>query len=234
MVDIKTQKFCAWSGLVGIMIFFGGMVVAQMFPPPSPSLSMDEVVAVYQANANGIRLGFLLVMMSGMFVFPFVAVISVQLKRIEGGQTPILTYTQLAAGTAGILFFIIPAVPFLINAYRPDEMPEITYFMNDFSWIMLVLVWPPAFMQNLSIGFAILKDKRENPVFPRWLAFFNFWVAIGFVPACTLVYAKNGIFAWNGLLPFWIPATVFGMWFMVMLVMLLKSIKNQGLEAVSN
>jgi len=221
------ERLCAWSGVVGVTVFFTGLIIAQFFPPPSPSLGMEEVAALYSGNANGIRTGFLLIMISGMFIFPFVAVISIQLRRIEHGRAPVMAYTQLGAGAAGTMLFVIPALPFLIAAFRPDRSPEITYLLNDFAWIMLVLPFSPAFMQNVSIGLAILKDGSANPLFPRWLAYFNFWIAIGFVPACTLVFFKSGPFAWNGLFPFWIPATVFGAWFVVMMIMVLKAINRQ-------
>ena len=96
--------------------------------------------------------------------------------------------------------------------------------MNDFSWILLVLPFPPAFMQNVAIAIAIFKDKATKPLLPRWLAYFNLWVAVGFVPACTLVFFKQPPFSWEALFPFWIPATVFGAWFVVITVVLLKAI----------
>ena len=85
-------------------------------------------------------------------------------------------------------------------------------------------------MQNIAIGAAIVGDKSANPIFPRWVGFFNFWVAILFIPGALIPFFKSGPFAWNGLFSFWIPATVFGVWFIVMLTMLLKAIDRQAIE----
>ena len=184
---------------------------------------------MYQGNTTGIRTGMLLMMISSMFISPMVAVISQHLRRMEG-VSRLMTFTQLSSGSVGILFFNIPAVLFLITAFRPDRMPELTYLMNDASWIVTVMVWPPAFMQNLSIGVAILQDKSANPIFPRWLGFFQFWVCLLFVPGSFVPFFKTGPFAWNGLLSFWVAGIAFTLWYIVMLVMLLKAIKRQEQE----
>ena len=232
MLQTNTQKLCAWSGFVGVMLFFTAFIFAGFIPPPGPYLTQDQVVAMYQANATGIRTGMVFMMISGMFISPMVAVISVQLKRIEGA-TPLMTYTQLSSGSVGILFFVIPAVIFLITAYRLDRPPELTYLMNDFAWIITVMVWPPAFMQNVATGVAILKDKSANPIFPRWLGYFQFWVALLFVPGSLVPFFKSGPFAWNGLLSFWIPGIVFSLWYIVMPIMLTKAINRQAAEAAA-
>ena len=232
MLNSKSQKLCAWSGIVAVMLFFSALVCSGFMPVPSPSLTQAEVVAMYQQNAGAIRIGMVQLMISGMFMSPFVAVISLHLRRIEKGSL-LWTYTQLSSGTVGILLFIIPGVLFLVTAYRPDRSPELTYLMNDICWFLAIMPWPPAFMQNIAIGSAIISDKSPNPIFPRWVGFFNFWVAILFLPGTLIPFFKSGPFTWNGLFGFWLPAAVFGLWFMVMLPMLLKAIDRQAQEATA-
>lgn len=232
MRNFKSQKICAWSGIVGVALFFSALLCSQFLPVPSPSLSQDEVVTMYQQNASLIRIGMVQLMISGMFISPLIAVISLHLRRIENGS-PLWTYTQLSAGTVGILFFIIPAVLFLVTAYRPERSPELTFLMNDICWFFAIMPWPPAFMQNIAIGAAIVGDKSPMPIFPRWVGFFNFWVALLFIPGALIPFFKSGPFAWNGLFAFWIPATVFGAWFIVMLAMLLRAIDRQATEVTA-
>ena len=232
MLNTKTQKFCAWSGLVGVLLFFSAFGFARFIPPPGPWLTQEQVVAMYMDNTSGIRTGMVLMMISSMFISPFVAVISQHLRRMEGVNR-LMTYTQLSSGSVGILFFNIPAVLFLITAFRPDRSPELTYLMNDASWIVTVMVWPPAFMQNLSIGVAILQDKSAKPIFPRWLGFFQFWVCLLFIPGSFVPFFKSGPFAWNGLLSFWVAGIAFTLWFVVMLTMLLKAINREADEAAT-
>lgn len=219
-----------WSGAAAITCFTFGFIFAGFIPPPSPSRSVEEVVAYYQQHATGIRAGMVLMMISGMFVPPLVAIISVQMRRIPGAH-PLLVYAQLSAGTLGSVFFITGALVFVVAAFRPDRPADITYMLNDFAWIVTVLPWSPAFIQNVIIGVAILSDNRAQPVFPRWLAYFNFWVAIGFIPGGLLAFFKVGPFAWNGAFVFWLAGSVFILWFTVMTVMLLRAIRQQETES---
>jgi hypothetical protein len=81
---------------------------------------------------------------------------------------------------------------------------------------------PPALLQLAAIGFAILGDTSPKPVFPRWIAYLNFWVAILFQPGALVPLFKHGPFAWDGLLAFWMPLGVLGIWVVVMFVALLR------------
>lgn len=229
MNNYQVQRLFAWSAIAAITFFFAAILLSGFIPPPSPSLTQAEVAAHYQQHNTGILSGMVLMLISGMFFAPLVGVISAQLRRIPA-VSPALIYGQLSAGTAGITFFMVPAVLFLVTAYRPDRNPELTYLMNDLSWIMLVIPWPTFFMQNVIIGIAILADRQKRPVFPRWVSYFNFWVALAFLPGSLLPFFKQGVFAWSGLLVFWLAGSVFAIWFIVMAAMLLKAIRAQEID----
>ena len=229
MNPYTAQRLCAWSGIAAVALFFGALLLADFIPPLSPSLTPDEVVAHYREHHLGIIAGMVLMLISGMFYAPLTGVISAQLRRIPN-LTPALIYGQLSAGTAGIIFFIVPAILFMVTAYRIDRSPEFVYLMNDLSWIMLVIPWPTFFMQNLIIGIAALSDRGAQPVFPRWFAYFNFWVALGFVPGGLLPFFTKGLFAWSGLFVFWLAGSVFFVWFLVVTALLLKAITRQQQE----
>jgi len=81
--------------------------------------------------------------------------------------------------------------------------------LNDAAWLSFIGAFAPAMMQSLVIGIAVIGDHSERPVFPRWVAYFNFWAALLFIPAGSCS-SPRGPFAWNGIFPFWIPAAVFG------------------------
>ncbi len=227
-MNIRNQMLCAWSGIAAMALF--GLALwplASFIPPLAPTLTPAEVAAFYQQNATGVRMASVLILMAGGLNCSFVGVISAQMRRIEK-VNPALTYTQLVGGCVGSVIFIVPAMMFTITAFRPDRPPEITYLLNDMSWMWLIMPFGQAVIQNVAIGLAILDDKGAPPVFPRWLAFFNFWIALLFVPAAMLTFFKTGPFAWNGILAFWTPAMAFGAWFFVMFFMLRKAIMQQS------
>jgi len=84
-----------------------------------------------------------------------------------------------------------------------------------------------AIAQNLAIAFAILGDRSEQPIFPRWLAYLSIWVAVLFLPAGAVTFFKSGAFAWNGLLAFWIALAAAMVWLVAMIIVLLKTITAQ-------
>ena len=70
------QRICAYSGIVCVLLFFGGFVAAGFLPPLSPSMSAAQIAAHYQAHTAGIRLGAGLIFLSSGFYVWFTAVIS--------------------------------------------------------------------------------------------------------------------------------------------------------------
>jgi hypothetical protein len=223
------QRICAYSGIICVLLFFGGIVAADFLPPLSPSMSAAQVAAHYQAHTAGIRLGAGLIFLSSGFYVWFTAGISGQMRRIPGVD-PTVIYAQLAAGAFGCLAFLVPALLFAITAFRPDRSPDATLLLNDMSWIILVMPWIPFMAQYFAFAFAILSDPRPQPLFPRWLAYFNIWAELMFTPAIILPFFKSGPFAWNGLFVFWIPAVVFGSVFFVDTIWLLKAINSETEE----
>lgn len=228
MTRYQIERWCAWSGMIGVILFFCGFVFSHFVPPPSPSLTQEQVVLHYQTYANEIRGAMVIFIISGMFVVPMFGLISAQIKRMEG-VSPALCYAQLCAGATNAMFFFIPGLMFVVTAYRPERNPELTFLLNDMSWIFAVLPWPPAFIQNIVFAAAILTDKSAQPIFPRWLAYLNIWVSLAYIPSGLLPFFKSGPFAWNGILVFWLAGSVFIIWFVAMTAMLLKAIKRQEL-----
>jgi hypothetical protein len=168
-------------------------------------------------------------MVAGALTAPWVAAISTQLKRIEGERCP-LTWTQLGLGMLGVLLFIFPTMVMQAIAFRPNRDPQLMLLLDDVAWLPFIGVFACATVQGFAIGFAIFQDKHEK-VFPRWLGYFNIWVALLFVPASLIYFFKTGPFAWNGIFCFWLPLTAFGAWFFVMFPMLRKAILTEGKEA---
>jgi hypothetical protein len=230
-MNVKVQRLCVWCGPVLMGVFFVGVIVAHWFPPPSPNDSALQTALFYKEHATGIRFGALLIGLAGALLGPFVAVISAQLRRIEGPSSA-LAYLQLGMGALGTAFFTIPTFFWMAAAFYPDRDPEITQALHAAGWLPLVAAIFPAIVQNTAIAIATFTDKRPDPVFPRWVGYLNIWVAFLFLPSGLVLFFKTGPFAWNGIFTFWLAATVFTIWLVTMLVVLLRAIRQQEAEQV--
>lgn len=208
---------------MAVVLLIGMAVFARFVPPPSPLLTADQIGAIYAEKTTGIRVGMVIMASGASLLAPFIAMITVQMKRIEGARSP-LSYIQLALGALTVLEFIIPAFISLAATFRPERSPEITQALNDLCWLMFVGVVSTAILQNLAIAVAIFCDDSDHPVFPRWAAYFNLWAALLFTPGTVVVFFKTGPLAWNGVFTWWIPLSMFVGWIGVMTWLLLSAI----------
>lgn len=227
MLHAKTQRLCAWSGIVCVTLFFAAFLIAGFIPVPGPDMTQEAVAAMYRQNANRIRFGMSVMMISSAFFIPLAAVISEQMKRIPGRSIPLLANIQLVSGLFSAGTYFLPALFFIVTAFRPERSPELTYLMNDLSFIILVIPLTPFLAQNFAFGIAVFQDRSPQPIFPRWLAWLSIWECLSFLTALALPYFRSGPFAWNGIFVFYGPAALFVVWYFAMVAMLLKAINRQ-------
>jgi hypothetical protein len=97
-----------------------------------------------------------------------------------------LAYTNLAVGALFVLEFISSLIIWQSVTFRPRG-PEVLQAMNDTAWLLFVAITSTPMLQAVVIGAAISSDSRETPIFPRWAGYFNFWVAVLFVPGSITV-----------------------------------------------
>jgi hypothetical protein len=232
-VNTLSQRLCIWSGVLFVVFLLVGFAIAGFIPPPGPTRSSEEIVALFDRDSVRIRVGMCFVIMGAPLLFTFCAAISVHMKKIEGNFSP-LAYAQLTSGGVAAVFFIIPTMFFQALSFRPHAIdPGMVHLVFDFAWLTLLGTPSLAVVQGLVIALCILQDKSPDPVFPRWAGYFNIWVFLLFLPAMFTFFVKTGPFAWNALFVWWIPLTIFAIWFIVMTWLMLRATSNQQRQSAS-
>jgi hypothetical protein len=207
----------AWCGPIGIgLVLLGWMVLAGFLPPPSPDLSVDRVAEVWRDHTDLKRAGMILCVWGGTLYVPFTIAVGFALRKADGARAQTLATAQAALGTFGTVFFTLNFLLLAVVAFRPARPSDVTQVLHDVGFIMTFSPVAPFTLQYLIIGAAILQDRAPTPVFPRWVAYANFWIGLLLVPACLIPFFKTGPLAWNGVLSFWIPVFVFCAWFFIM------------------
>jgi len=231
-MNARNQRLCAWSGPLMLALFcIGFWGVARLIPPPVPGWSATDLAHYLAEHQTRIRIGLVISMLGVAPGFAFPVAILLQLRRIEGPSSP-LAYVQLVTGLLTPVLFILPMFAMAAAAYRPEtRSPEITQALNDLGWLMLVGFGGPAILQNIVIAMAVFGDRRGEPVFPRWVGYFNVWAALLFLPGLLVICFQGGPFAWNGVFAFWVPLTVFGAWYAVLTFALLRAVDQEEREA---
>jgi hypothetical protein len=224
--NIRAQLICAWCVVPFTLCFFVGLIAANFLIPVAPSKSAVEIAALYQEHTTAIRIGALLCFAGCVPFILWGGAIIAQARRIENGPAA-LAYTQVASLAIAVMIVLVPMIFFFVAAYRPERFPEITQTLNDLGWTMFVISFPPFMAWPIALAIGILGDKSENPVFPRWAAYFNIYVSLVYIPPALLIFFKTGVFAWNGLLSWYVPVADFFIWAVGMTVLTVRAIRRQ-------
>jgi hypothetical protein len=229
-MHVTIEKSAAWLGLamVGaflVMFWF----IAGVIPPIRPSDTAEQIAQIYVEKQWRIRIGLALMILFAWLFAPFFALLSRQVRRIEG-YWGVMSLTQILLSVTFPFGFSLCAIFAVTAAYRPERNPDVTQALNDIFWFIVVGLVGPLITQVIILAFAVFIDKRERPSFPRWFGYFNIWYAVLGVPGCAVYLFKTGPLAWNGMFAFWIPLTVFVIWMVVVTVMLVKAVDIEATE----
>jgi MFS family permease len=215
-MSTRTQLFFLWMGVAACTVYVIGFgVFAGFMPPPPPSLSIPQISDYYGEHRNAIRAGMIICMIGMVMIVPFSTIISWHIAKIENDRFPVYAIMQLIGATLTIVAFVIPTLIWIACSYRPDIAPETVRALHDFAWLAFVMLWPEYTLMMFCIAIAAFKDKRADPIWPRWYGYLTLWVGVSGIGGGLAVYFTHGPYAWDGLVGFWLPVAVFGIWLTV-------------------
>jgi hypothetical protein len=232
MTSARTQKAAVWAGLgTFVVVLIGVVLIARFIPPPDPSQTADQVAETYRTHQDRIRAGtFVMFLSAGMLNF-FVASISHQLKRIPGPVAAVMSQTQLIGGALGTFMFLWAPMIWIAATFRPNERSvETLATLHDLAFLAWLGNASWVIAQGIAIAVAIFSDRSQRPVYPRWVAYLNIWVVLLYLPTALDIFFTSGVFAWDGLIVFWVPTVVFGLWMIAMTIATARAIDDEHAE----
>jgi hypothetical protein len=226
-VNGTTQRLCVWSGAVMIVMWLGGFwLLADFLPPPSPNLTAEEIAQVYLGHTSSIRWGLIFTVIGCAFLGPFVVAISAHMRRMEGRNAP-MSQVQLILGAILVLEFCFPVIIMQSAAFRADRSPQTIQTLNDVAWLIFLALVSTAILQAASVGIAILRDHRAEPIMPRWMGYLSVFTSLSWVPGSFTVFFKTGPLAWDGVFVWWLPVGTFAVWLVAITRCMLVAIAKQ-------
>ena len=210
-VSLRHQLFGVWCGpIFSVLTVVGWLGIAHFWAPAPADLSAADMAEFFtRAHREGVLLG------SSIFLFAccFLVITSVQLglvlAKIEG-PAPLWSIVEVLGGT-GIAIVVILDCSFWISAaYRPAAHPDVVVAMNDAAWLGFLLGWPLLSLQMVATAIVALDDRRGT--FPRWVSKASIAGAIALVTAAGPAFTHSGLFAYHGLLGFYVPMLIWGAW----------------------
>lgn len=222
-----------WSLLLATIYGLALGFLLHMIGPPSATWSAQQVAQFYLENRISVRIGATIASWTSMFMLPLWAVIAAQIRRQETG-TPIWTIMAATGGSLMGLFLALPPLFFGVAAFTPTRAPEITATMHELGLLTLVTTDQVYIFNWVAVAVICLAPQcaRYSP-FPRWFGYFTAFTGIAFEVGAFAFNFRSGPFSWNGLVVFWMPLTLFGLWILVTSALLLKSLKAQRLDAAA-
>lgn len=215
------ERAAAWCGPLFLVLYVVAFVgIARFVPPPSPAMSADEVARLFAEHRFGIRVGMVLSLVFSTFLFPFFAIISVHIGRIERGR--LLAMVQFGGATLLVVYFQLCSMIWITATFREELGDEAVRMLSDFGWLTFVMVFPAYVFQLACVAIASFIDRSPAPVWPRWAGFLNLWIAFSGAGGGLAVFFKTGPFAWNGAVGFYLPVGAFVVWLFVMTHLMLR------------
>ncbi|KAI1453532.1 membrane protein [Annulohypoxylon moriforme] len=200
------QYACIYSSIPLGLCSLAGLLAPGFLPPPSPSLSAEEIVSHYRHHEKGVLASAALLVWSSFFYLAFTIAISNQLQHIPNVHYTIKTL-QLMAGLVSSITFLGMGLLLALAAYRLERNVEITQLLNDLFWLIFDMgAVPSYFAQYFAFGCSIMVDNNPKHPFPKAMGVSNIITAILFVPGSLAVHiVKTGPMAWDGAVSFWLP-----------------------------
>lgn len=226
-MDAQKKMLGVWSGIVFFILWGTGLAITGWIVPLTPSLDAQTVANLIQERSLPILLGVAVMTVTAVFYLPWTVLLSSLIKPIETPSS-ILSQTQLVAGVMAQITFFIPPFLWGVAAYRPFRGPEITQAFVDAGWLIFITGIGPFILQYVALAIAIFTDKSDSPAFPRWAGYLQVWISLSFLPAIMPFFMRTGPFAWNGIFVWWIPLTLFVVWFMAMITLTRKAVLKRA------
>jgi hypothetical protein len=131
------ERLGVWCGLVGCILAFAGILIAHLFPPPSPDETAEQVAHFYRTYTTEVRWGTIIAAYGSALLAPWFGVMVVRMRQFPGyGRA--MAYCQAGLAAVLILEFIYPLVMLQVVVFRPDRPAAETLTLSDFALIFFI------------------------------------------------------------------------------------------------
>jgi hypothetical protein len=230
LMSERSQRIVLWWAIAFGAIYGGAFVfLLHLVPFPSATWSPERIVAFYQEHHTSIRIGAVVAGLTSAFMLPLSAVVAVQMARVEKGR--IWSLLTISGGAMMSLFLVLPPLFFGVAAYTPDRAPDATVLMHELACLTLTTTDQYfIFMWVAVVVICLTPTTVKHSAFPRWFGYLTAWISLMFEAGAFAFLPRTGPLAWNGLLVFWSPLTLYTVWIAVQCPLLFKAIRAQAAD----
>lgn len=218
-----------WTTVIFYQLFFlVFFVITRTQPPPDPGWDTAGVVRWFDSHRDGLLTGFAVMFVVTGMTSASNAIIAYSMRRMS--VSPVFAYSYLIIySLSAIPGMLLLCVVLVVGALRPDRDPALIQWLYDFAFLSFSGTMGVFLIGSLLWMLAILIDK--NRVFPKWFGYLNLCNALTEVVVAPAWIFHRGVFAWNGLICWWINVAVFGVYTAAFIVLLRQMIQREDFGA---
>lgn len=226
--DPKRELWFVWYSTVAFyslytVVFF---ILSRTQPPGQPWLRPEQTVDWFAGRHSGLLFGFALIFVLGGFSATSIALITYSIRRMSVSRAYAYSYLILY-GIAAVPGFLFICIAMTVGEMRPERDPALQQWLYDFGFLSFSGTMGVFLVGSLIWMAAILLDT--NGVFPKWFGYLNLCNALTEVVIAPSWIFQRGVFAWNGVIAWWIDVVVFGIYTGVFISLLRNLIQRDDL-----
>jgi hypothetical protein len=211
--SIASQKigiFCTW--VFTLLTVIGWLGIAHFWMPAPADLGLEATKAWFtEEHRWGVLIGCSIFYVAAGLLTPGSIQFGIMLAKIEG-RWPLWSLTTAVCGIFISLIIFFNCCAWIVAAYRVEFGADVIQAWYDWSWFAFLLGWIYLSIEMLATAIVELQDRRETPMVPRWFTWFTIAGAVAILTAAGPAFFKHGPFAYHGLLAFYMPVAVWGIY----------------------
>jgi hypothetical protein len=229
--DVKVQRRCALSGLLGMLIAGVSQIAVLpwgqqgwVFNQPSMGAAPAQIARFYAQNKTGVNVGTVGFELAWVILIFWTVQYSLMLWRLDDG----VGHRVLSAGV-GFCAMTIPFLMMVVTAFwtvaayhAGSGDPQITRAMSDLGYIGSFIWFWTAVVTMAGGGWLMLKFHRGPDAFPTWIGRLGIVGGCTQAPAICVHFFHTGIWSLNGLLGWYVPLGGWFIWMLAVCPMMLK------------
>lgn len=230
--NICTQKFGLWSSWIfAILTVVGWLGIAHFYVPAPADLGLEATKVWFtETYRTGILVGCSIFYIACCFLVISSVQFGFMLAKIEG-KRPLWSIVTVVSGVFISLIIFTNSCAWMVAAYRPEFGADVIQSWSDWAWFAFLLGWAYLALEMIATALVDLADKRDKPMVPRWFSWATIAGAFGLIGAGGIVFFKSGPFAYHGLMAFYVPMGIWGIYLVVTAWFMYKELDREALEA---
>jgi hypothetical protein len=229
MLSLRSQKVLLWWAFGGAALYGTAMIfLLDMIPPPTAQWTPMQIAQFYVDHDTEVKVGAVITSWTSAFLVPLAVVLAVQMSRHEQGRAPVWTILGCSGGVLMSIFLVLPPIFWGTAAFAPNRSAEITAALHELG--LLTFITTDQYFIFLWVALSVIclvPNSVVHSPYPRWLGYFTAWTAVVIEGGSVAYLTRSGPFAWNGIVPFWLPTFAFFGWIVTVAVLLFKAINAQ-------